>query len=396
MVKYSPTYSLKIDNKPIPESIAMRLLGWEYEDCEGLDKLTLTFDNYDLKMDKSIFQQGVSVEFRHGYLNPLDMSEPFIGMIDIKSGFRRLTIECIEIAYVFNTEERVRIFQNATLDEVVGRIACENNLAGYQTIERVDARGVALKFDYFQTKLQDLSFLYLIGIKIGYKVWVENEAAGQMLYFMPRKYWMTPYMTFTYYGEEGQMLDFEPQVNTRGKRGALEIGGVDLETKQSFIHKTAGASLTRKAVYLGEQFYDYDEIVSKYKVLTEKALVRQQVNTKAEAEDVLAGKYEEEMEHQITAELHLVGEPKLRSKRVIQMDNVDEYSGKYYVTHVKHSSDGYTTIAQLTRNAAFDEGERYARKNIDSVVNRNRPSVSEFLAMTKNSPKADYYKTLLR
>ena len=116
-----------------------------------------------------------------------------------------------------------------------------------------------------------------------------------------------------------------------------------------------------------------------------------------EAEDILAGKWVEEMSDQITAELHLVGEPHLKSKRVIIVNNVGKYSGRYYTKSVHHSNDGgYTTIAYLSRNSGFEDKAKYSKENIDTLINKNRLSNKEFLELVQKTPKGKYYSQLFR
>jgi len=384
-----PTYVVKIDGKPIPEDLAARLISWEYEDYEKMDKLVLTFDNYDLKItDDPRLTLGAVIEFRHGYTKELSDWKWFT--IGTPSGFRERRFECLEVIHVFATEEKYRSWIDSALEPVVADIAKDNGLK-YEFEELYATDGRIPKFDYVQPKVHDMAFLYMLGQKIGYELWVEYDT----LYFMPRMYWQEPYLSITFEGLTGQVLDFKPTEHSMNRRGKFSGGGIDLEKKSAFFLTENGT--TKKATYLDGKFHDFEKIRGQYKDLPGAKIVRIPMRNRDEADAILQGRYIKEMEDQITAELHLVGEPKLKARRVIIMENVGKYSGRYYVRSVKHSiSGGYVSVADLTRNAAFDAGEKYSLDNILTLVNKNRLSVKEFLAQTKDSPKGQHYARLFK
>jgi phage protein D len=347
----------------------------------------MVFDNYDLQItDNEEIAQGNVVSFRHGYID--DLSKEVYFTIGNVEGWKEITVEALEVVHAFNTEPKSRSWLESDLGSVVADIAFDNKLNA-KTEERRDENGTPLLYNYIQRHVGDLQFLYTLGRKIGYEVWIDVDT----LYFVPRQYWQTPYAEFTYEGEDGNVLDFKPKVNTMNRKGKFKGGGIDLEKKQTFFFTQNGQ--TKRSVYLNKKFFDFDKINARYKKLKEARLVRVPLNTKSEAEDILAGVWIKEMEDQITAELHLTGEPHLVARRVIQVSNVGQYSGKYYVKSVTHSGkDGYTSVARLTRNAAFDKGQKYSRENIESVINKERPSVKQFLKVTKGKPKGQFYKRL--
>lgn len=386
---YNPTQIIKIDNKSLKEELQQRLIGWRYEDVETVDKLTLTFDNKDLKYtDDEIFQQGLIVDFRFGYIDDLTESKYF--SISKIKGFTTITVECLEVITLFNTEPKYRLWEDSKLEDVVKEVATGNNLK-YEVQERKDSTDSELKFTYVQPYIEDMAFLYTLAKHIGYEMWIE----GDTLYFMPRKYWQSPYMEFTYLGLNGQILDFQPETHAMNIKGQFKAGGIDLSQNQTFFFTEKGD--TKTTTYLASHMWDQKDMVKYYKQIENESLVRIPCSTKKEAESILAGKYITEMEDQITADLYLVGEPKLKSKRVITINNAGKYSGKYYVKSVTHSFDGngFITIVKLSRNASFDDGEKYSRQTLDSLVNKNRLSKKEFLEETKMSPLVQYYRKLL-
>lgn len=383
-----PLFVIEIDGLPISDELLFRVLEWEYEDHEKMGKLTLVFDNRDFMIGYSKeIENGKMITFRHGYTDSMSTFKYFtIGKV---SGWKIITVEAMEVIHIFNTEQKERTWEQVALSDVIENIADDNGM-DYKTEDPKLNSGEVLKRDYIQNHVEDMAFLYTLGRWIGYEVWVEDG----ILHFLPRGYWQTPYMEFVYEGLKGTVLDFDPTVNTMNKRGKFACGGIDLETKQPFFFTEDGQ--TKRTFYLGKHFWDYEGVNAGKKKLQKASIVRKTVNNLKDAQDMLAGKWIKEMEHQITAKLHLVGEPQLKARRTIYVDNVGKFTGRYYVQNVVHSEKGgYLSIAELTRNAMFDDGGQYSMSNIHTVVNENRPNIFDWIKETKGSPRGSFYEALL-
>ena len=403
-ISFDPVYILRIAGKPLSEKLVNRLLSWEYDDYEKVDKLTLTFDNEDGGItDESVFELGNLVEFRHGYINDLSARKFFILLSS--SGWKEITIECYEIIKIFDTEEIKKTYdgqdgRGILLGDLVKEIADRNGLK-YRTQERKDSQGAVIKGIYNREKCSDMAFLFTLGLHIGYQVWIEDVQGESepVLFFLPRRYDQAPYMEFTYYGLDGDILDFIPKMSAVGKRSELSGGGVDLETKTAFWKTSKDGSIKKTFFFkhksLDKNWHDYDRFISRFKMLKQERLVKAQMKNEKDAEDIIAAQLAKNMEDQIEAELHLIGEPHLKSRRVVLVNNVQKYSGKYYVKRVVHTGgDGYMSIAYLTKNGA-DLTEARDKIQIEPMlVNRKRFSVKDYLAETKSSPGSRYYARL--
>jgi phage protein D len=392
----------------MPEELSIKLANWSYSDHEKTDWLTLTFDNQDRTLfNYKFLQVGVIIRFRHGYMNPEELSRYVYFKIVDRKGFEDLKIECQEITSIIGfSEQKSKYWLDSELTPIVQEIATENQVPKIETVERKDRTGTVLNFDYFQPGVEDFAFLYNLGRAIGYQVWFEDDT----LYFLPRQYGQTPYMKFGYYslsgrdfriGEigEGQIVEFKPQQNAMHKRGEFAAGGIDYETKESFFIKEKGE--TKKVTYLGSKLWDYDAQMGRFKKLKKARLVRVPLRNKQEAEDVLGGRWIEETSDAITADMVLVGEPNIRARRVVQVDNVGPYTGKYYVKEVTHSfgSGPYESVAKLSRNAAFDdESGKYSINVLNGLVNRNRMERAAFLEelKKKNDPSGRFAKPVMK
>ncbi len=402
-----PSFVLKFDSQPMPNEVANKFVSFAYNDHERTDSLTLVFDNNDLSLfEYEPMQVGTIVQFRHGYINPDEFSRFIYLKIIAIAGFKELTIECMEVVSIFGfVEQKTKYWLDTDLDTIISEIAKENDIKKYEVVERKDENGNILKFNYFQPKIEDFAFLYSLGLKIGYQVYYEDGT----LFFNPRKYFQTPYMKFGYESlasrdyrkgdiGEGQIVEFTPQQNAMNKRGEFAAGGVDYETKRSFHIEEKGT--TKKVTYLTEKLWDYEAQQGRFKKLKEARLVRVPLRSGKEAKDVLGGKWVEEMSDSITATMLCVGEPNLRARKVIQVDNVSIYTGKYYVTSVTHTFGGgpYESTAELTRNSAFDEDSKYSINNLNGLINKQKQNVAEFkLAMRElDDPKESMNSSVLK
>jgi hypothetical protein len=125
--------------------------------------------------------------------------------------------------------------------------------------------------------------------------------------------------------------------------------------------------------------------------------VRLVMNNKKDAQALIIGTWDEENSAQIKADLTVVGNPFLATRRVIELLNVGKYSGKYYVEEVTHTgNDGYESRAKLSRNAAFDEGAKFSLSNVTRTINKKRYSESEFSKITKEEPLTTFYDKVIR
>lgn len=397
MANDAPTYSLVINGKPLPDDLADRLESWEYEDVEHTDKLTLTFDNRDHKIDeREEFAQENPVEWRHGYVG--EMSDKFLLNIKSHSGWDKITITCLGVTHIFNSVQKTRWWKDASLDEVVGLIARENNLGThYRTTEPKDKTGAFIKHDYFQPAIEDMAFLWNLARQIGYEVWMEWEDGSLTLFFMPRRYWQPPYMEYVYEG--GDVEKFEPTMNTVSKRSDFAGAGIDLEEKSVFHSNENGT--TREMYFLKDasgkcRLFDA-EGANKQKTTVEEAFATRMVaNNKKEMEELLAGAWMREQEDMITATLTVVGNPNLQARRVIMVSNVGKWSGQYYVKGVTHSGGNraYKCVASLTRNSLTDKGEVWSFEAAQEIVNKGVVSREAFHAQKRKGPEWQEIKRL--
>lgn len=384
MDKDTPAFSLRMKGKSINEDLLRRVIFYEYEDSESVDKLTVKFDNKDFSIDEDeFFELGNMIETKYGYVN--DLCRNRLMIIHKINGLKEITVEGFEPVLQFKRPGKGRIIKDSTLDNLVSKIATTYKLK-YKTEERKDISGNVLKFNYNQPDgSPDMSFLASVGGQIGYKVWIETDT----LYFMPRKYWQSPYMKFVYYGDEGQILDFDPESVNLNKDSKMNTAGIDIETKQPYKIVEDGSNSKEKR--LSKRNYNYEKQTNR-KTSKDGTTKKVIANTKKEAENKLLGIYNIEMEDQIKAEMIVIGEPALASKRIIEVHGVKKYSGKYFVPNVIHtiSENGYISKANLVRNSQFDEGiTKFANDVIKTYINKNRLNLKQFF---KKYPESIYRK----
>ncbi len=380
MVRDTPAFSLRMKGKSIDEELLRRVTFYEYEDSEAMDKVTIKFDNLDLTIDENIFfELGNLIETKFGYVNELSQNRVMI--IKKINGLKEIIVEAFEGTLQFDTPGKGRVLKDSTLDKLVKEIADTYKLK-YTTEERKDVSGNILTFDYIQPEeCPDMSFLASVGREIGYKAWIETDT----LFFMPRKYWQSPYMKFVYYGDEGQVLDFDPENTSIDKKSKLSTANIDIKRKKIYALTEDGSN--SKVIRLTKKNYNYYMQDKRKHTITG---VRRVIiaNSKKEAENKLLGMYNTEMEDQMRAAMPVIGEPKLVSKRIIEVHGVKRYSGKYFVEKVIHtiSENGYISKAYLVRNSEFDDDVgRFSQAVISTYVNKNRLNVKQFFKKYPNS-----------
>jgi phage protein D len=391
-----PTIFIKIDNKFLDDELLFRLIDWEYVDYEGVDSLTLKFNNQDLLIgDRKEFDLGVVIHFRHGYVDNLSKMKIF-KVTDVE-GWEEITVTAYEMIIIFGTKKKERYWKDVPLSYVVSDIAKDNGLK-YETQELKDPDGSIIKRDYYQAHLEDLTFLYTLGRKIGYRVWIEEDK----LLFLPRRYWQAPYMEFTYKGQDGQVISFNPKISSLNRKGKVSAGGVDIKNSLPFYYEEDGKA--KRITQLGKNSFDYEKIAHMYNRSSGKSSGKKDKSNKVklvmknakDAQALIVGAWDEENSAQIKADLTVVGNPFLQARRVIELLNLGKYSGKYYVEEVTHSGgDGYESKARLSRNAAFDEGAKFSLSNVTQMVNTKKQSEDEFIKATKDSPYSKFYERLV-
>lgn len=350
MSRDTPAFSLRMKGNPIDEELLQRVTFYEYEDTEGVDKLTVKFDNTDLTIDENeFFDLGNMIETKFGYEDNLSRNRLMI--INKILGLKEITVEAFEPVLQFKKPGKAANYENSLLEPIVKKITDGYKLK-YNMVERKDINDNPLRADYNQPSgSTDIQFLASIGAKIGYKVWIETDT----LFFMPRRYWQPPYMKFIYYGGEGQVIAFVPESFNSDKSSKVNTSDIDIETKQPYRIVEDGSN--SKEIRLSGMNNNYEkQTVRKDTKWGSTKIIK--AKTKKEAKNKLVGMYNEQMKDQIKAEMPIVGDPDFVSKRVIEVHGVKRYSGKYFVEMVIHtiSENGYISKGSLVRNSQFDKG----------------------------------------
>jgi phage protein D len=210
------------------------------------------------------------------------------------------------------------------------------------TVKATDSK---VKLEYIlQQNQTDWDFLQERARRIGYEVAVENK----ILYFRPHQNNNAKVLTLTY-GENLQ--EFLPRLSTLNQVQQLEVRGWIPKDKKEVIGK---AGVGREGGIMGGKTAG-TKAVKKAFGQSSHTIVNQPVSSKAEADQMALGQFQDRAIAYIKGEGTCLGNPNLRAGKVIEILRLGKrFSGLYYLTSVQHyysEEQGYTTSFTVGRNA---------------------------------------------
>ncbi|MGI9303716.1 MAG: phage late control D family protein [Gammaproteobacteria bacterium] len=314
-----------------PGMFSLELYNWD------MDKLKITWS------DAELFEPGNEVEIWLGYVDALH-KVMLAEITSLEPVFEAdespmLTVRGYDLRHRLLRGRRTRSFTKMKDSAIARQIAGDAGLQAKVTDSKVSQ-------DYvLQHNQTDLDFLQERAGRIGYEVFVRSKT----LYFQPPQNKATEGNTVTL--STADILEFSARLSTDSQVGELVVRGWDVNKKEAIVGKAkageestrmggskSGASLTDKA--FGK---------------SSMAGASEAVLSKAEADQMALGQFNELALAYISGEGTCRGEPKLRAGTVVKIEGAGKkFSGPYYVTSTTHSvsEDGFTTAFTVRRNAA--------------------------------------------
>jgi phage protein D len=175
----------------------------------------------------------------------------------------------------------------------------------------------------------------------------ELTVVDKVLYFRPRQIATQPVLSLSM---NDDLLSFSARLTSLGQPPDIMVRGWDPKQKQVIV----GKSGTQNGMMGGTQ--GGPAAVKKAFGAAVSTVVQDPVFSKAEADSIAMGQFNESALDYISGEGTCEGNPKLRSGTVIKISDVGtRFSGDYYVTAVRHTLDGtsgYASTFSVRRNAA--------------------------------------------
>lgn len=381
---FAPTFFLRIGGKPAND-LKKYIVRYEYADNTGkkADTLTLTINNKGLRFnDDPRFHKGVRIQTRFGYPhNMSDMYELVVSKVRASaddSGQPVIVITAKDVRKEATKDGKAKNWGPVASSDIVREIARrwglnrkelgtrakQEELAKRVSSTVVDHGGVAKSIEDSndarkESKIQpasmsDIQFVMHLAEKLNWDAYFK----GGNLFFHPPKLNKAPKLSYVYYTDgSGTLASFEVSIDY-DKKGKTGKTGADDKTG-----KTNSASSDNKSSsksHTGDHLLDIDtdrgalyargrsdrHELSGPSAETDPRVMKKQADAKQQKNALSA----------ITAEIRVVGEPKLLSRDIVRLQGVGRaYSGNWRVKESKHTINAtgqiYVTSAKLERNA---------------------------------------------
>jgi phage protein D len=325
------------------------------EDLDAPSMFDLKFYTWDLilqKMtwvDSDLFEVGNKVEIKLGYeqslktviLGEITGLEPEFSADDTPI----LIIRGHDFRHRLLRGHQTKSFLKMKDSDIALQIAQKRGLTAKVTDSQV-------KLEYvLQQNQTDWEFLKTRGDRIGYEVVME----GKNLYFRPHQNDQSKVLTLTY-GEN--LLEFFPRLSSLAQVEQVEVRGWIPKDKKTVISQ---AGVGKESSKMGGKKTG-SQIVKTFRKSTETIVIKstntivdQPVSSKAEADQIALGKFQDLGIAYITAEGSCEGIADLRAGKVVKIAGVGKrFSGLYYVNtteHIYSPEQGYQTSFTARRNA---------------------------------------------
>lgn len=323
-----PKYAISINNVPMSslekdvQSITVT------EDLEAPSMVAMTLNTYDEInrqfnwVDDLRLSPGNAIEIKMGYdrldsvivgeitgLEP-EFSEEHGSTVTVRGHDRR---------HRLLRGTHTNTFIKLKDSQIAQQIASQNGLRAAVTDTKETLEYV------LQNNLSDLAFLQARSQRIGYEVWIDDRT----LHFQPPQYRT---MASTRLEFEQDLLEFSPRLSLLNQVPQVEVRGWNWRKKEEIVSKSAA----NRIASMGGSKVGVNVSQERFGPASHQ-IVDQPVQSKAEADAIAQGQFEERALHYITGEGTCVGNPKIRAGSVIEMKGVGErFSGRYYVVAVTH------------------------------------------------------------
>jgi uncharacterized protein involved in type VI secretion and phage assembly len=215
-----------------------------------------------------------------------------------------------------------RSFQNITDSDIVKKIAQEVGIK----LGTVDASGVA--HDYaFQSNQTNMEFLRDRAAKIGFELFVHN---GELHFRKPKP--NSEELTLTWLTD---LRSFRVRTSSAEQVDEVEVRGWDYSQKRAIVsNKKTAKVITETNSGIGKETH------SKFtgKRPNPKMIVVDRPVFNAKEADAIAQALCDELGGQyVAADAKAEGNPKIQPGKVVQLKDMEQHNGKYYITETRHS-----------------------------------------------------------
>lgn len=343
-------FDIRVNGVRLPDPAVTDVQGITVvEDVDALSMFSIDLHNWDdqgLKVswsDSKLFAVGSTVEISLGHVD--DLHKVMVAEITsleptFSSGSPpQLTVRGYDLRHRLTRARRTRSFSKMKDSAIAGQVAREAGLRAQVTDTKVTLPYVV------QSNQTDLEFLQRRADLIGFEVFVREK----VLYFRPPQNDGRPVVTLSL---DGQVSEFTARLQAMHQVGEVAVRGWDVKQKQPILGKAAKGQERSAMGGKSSGPKASDKAFGKAAVAT----VDHPVQSKAEADQIALGRFNDLALTYVRAEATCGGQPELRAGTVVEIEGAGAtFSGPYYVTSVTHtmgSDAGYQTRLDLRRSAA--------------------------------------------
>jgi uncharacterized protein involved in type VI secretion and phage assembly len=234
-----------------------------------------------------------------------------------------IVIRGYDTSHYLHRGRQIRSFQNMTDSDIVRKIVAEVGIE----IGQIDDSGAP--HDYvFQENQTNMEFLQQRSARLGFELFVQDN----QLYF--RKPGATETLKLKWLRD---LHSFRVRVTSAEQVDRVEVRGWDYKRKQQISSDDAKTQrldhlLTETEQGLGtrspRQFRNHQT--------AEMVVVDQPVFSPDEASAIAHAIYNELAGEFVQADAKGEGDPRIRPGRLVELENMGKYAGKYYLTETRH------------------------------------------------------------
>jgi phage protein D len=342
-------FDLRINGSPLPDAARRDVRSITVqEDLDALSMFTVELYNWDERTqavswsDDRTFAVGNAVEVSLGYVDAvtsvmvaeITSLEPRFGADEPP----RLVVRGYDHRHRLARARKTRTFARMKDSAIAAQVGREAGLR----VEATDTK-VTLPF-VVQSNQTDLEFLQRRAGLIGFEVFVRDK----VLHFRRPQNAAKAAVRLALGGD---VTEFAPRLSALSQVGEVAVRGWDVKKKETVLGK---AGVGQEASAMGGKASG-PKAANRAFGKAGNVGVRQPVQTKAEADQMALGRFNEMALTYIRGDLTCEGNAGIRAGTVVDVEGAGTtFSGPYYVTAVTHRLDdgGFETTLQLQRSAA--------------------------------------------
>lgn len=374
-----------------PQDLSSGVLSLEYEESEKkVDKCVLTLNNQDLSyFDHPIFEKGTRLKVSWGYGGK--MSPPRAVVVQKVTGALTLKVEAQGAGILMHKTPRTRTYENTTRSELVHALAKEH---GFGDTERFIEQTTRTFPVITQAGLTDAAFIKRLADLEGFEFYVDFDG----FHWHPRRFGQKPVRVYQYYlpPNVGDIVNFDVDNDVTAKPGHVTVKGRDPLAKKDVksegndantkrdtlaaipellgtVPPDGNAKATNAPPPAGEVLMVNPRTGETQLKVPPAGAASSAVQTTADpggAKKAADGQFTRAQQAAVQLKLHLVGDPSLVAKTVVEVRGLGQrLSGKYYIHELKHSvsASGYTMDAK-----ARTDGGNKGKPAAASKANQNK------------------------